>query len=236
MASSKSAQSTAWLFSLKNLLLLPTAGILLGFLIVLGGVWRTGNRLMTGIESFFNAPSPTPQADVSSLIVDRIQGVKELTTAVFVMEAVVPTVQERKLGNFAIATTKLLYIARGEVRAGVDLSELTVDNIKVDDRAVRVQLPAPQILDRKIDVDRSQVYDYDRGFLNLGPDVAPQLQTLAQRKTLDKIVAAACDRGVLEEANERAKLAITQLLSTAGYTKVEVRTTSPSQTCQSSIL
>ncbi|WP_175561151.1 DUF4230 domain-containing protein [Hydrococcus rivularis] len=38
--------------------------------------------------------------------------------------------------------------------------------------------------------------------------------------------------GLLEEANERAKLAIAQLLTMAGYEKVEVNATTPSpETC-----
>lgn len=71
------------------------------------------------------------------------------------------------------------------------------------------------------------MYNYDRGFLSLVPDVAPQLQTLAQRQTLEKIVSTACTEGLLEEANDRAKLAITQLLTTAGYEKIEVTATPP---------
>jgi len=85
-----------------------------------------------------------------------------------------------------------------------------------------VQLPPPQILDSKIDVNRSRVYDYDRGFLNLGPDVAPQLQTLAQRETLQKIVTNACDSGILNEASDRAQSVLTQLLSTAGFRQIEI--------------
>jgi hypothetical protein len=57
-------------------------------------------------------------------------------------------------------------------------------------------------------VRQSQVYDYDRGFLSLGPDVAPQLQTLAQQETLKNIVTQACRQGFLEEANQKAETTI----------------------------
>jgi hypothetical protein len=76
------------------------------------------------------------------------------------------------------------------------------------------------------------VYDYDRGFLNLGPDAAPQLQTLAQQETLKKIVANACREDLLQEANDRAQLVVSQLLNTAGYQAVEVKTQPPApETC-----
>ena len=216
---------------LKNLLLVTGGGITLTVLLSAIGIWQTGNRFFAGISSLFNAPPSTPQVSVPTLVINQVRGASELTTAVFTMEAVVPTSQERKLGEVAIATTKLLYIAQGEVKAGIDLSDLSIKDVEVEDNTIQIQLPPPQILDSKIDVERSRVYDYDRGFLNLGPDVAPQLQTLAQRQTLQKIINTACTKGILEEANERAELAVTKLLTTAGYQKVEVETQPSPQAC-----
>lgn len=110
--------------------------------------------------------------------------------------------------------------------AGVDLGALAAEDVNVSSDTVRIQIPPPRILDSKIDVNRSQVYDYNRGFLNLGPDVVPELQTLAEREALQKVVAAACANGLLEEANDRARLVVTQTLSKAG-TKVAVETQPP---------
>jgi hypothetical protein len=143
------------------------------------------------------------------------------------MDAVVPASQDRKVGELTVGTTKLLYMAQGEVRAGVDLTDLQTKDVVIANDKITVLLPPPEILDSKINVNRSQVYHYDRGFLGLGPDVAPQLQTIAQRKTLSKIMSAACKQGVLATANEKADLAVTQLLKTAGYTDVKVETTPP---------
>ena len=220
---------------LKQFLLLSTSGITLTILIILIGIWRTGNRISAGIEAFFN-PSSSRRVDVPTLVVDRVRGVSELTTAVFVMEAVVPTSEERKLGEIVFASTKLLYVAYGEVRAGVDLSKIAAEDIEIVNNTIKIKLPPPRILDSKIDVRRSRVYSYSRGFLSLGPDVASELQTLAQRQTLEKIVATACDRGLLEDANRRAEIAVTNLLNTSGYIKVEVKTTPPSsQACNSAL-
>jgi hypothetical protein len=62
-------------------------------------------------------------------------------------------------------------------------------------------------------VNRSSVYDYDRGFLGLGPDTAPQLQSLAQQETLKKIQEAACKGNLLAQANDRAQLVVEKLLT-----------------------
>lgn len=216
---------TTWL--LRYFMLMTTGGTVLLVLIFGFSMWRSGSRFFEGLNAIFNTAQPKPQVDVRSLIVRQVRGASELTTAVFTMEAVVPTRQERKLGGYTVGSTTLLYIAYGEVRAGVDLKDLKPENVKIANETIQIQLPPPRILDSKIDVNRSSVYDYDRGFLGLGPDVAPQLQTLAQRETLKKIKSAACKENLLGQANDRAELVVEKLLNTAGYKAVEVKTQSP---------
>ncbi len=217
---------TSWL--VRNLMLMSTGGMVLIALLLGIGILRSGTRFFDGITAIFKAPPAKPQVDVRSLVVSQVRGASELTTAVFTMEAVVPTRQERKIGQYTLGATTLLYIAYGEVRAGVDLKELNPNNVTVVNDTIQLQLPPPRILDSKIDVNRSSVYDYDRGFLGLGPDTAPQLQSLAQQETLKKIKDAACKGNLLAQANDRAELVVEKLLNTAGYKQVVVKTQSPS--------
>jgi len=211
---------------LRNVLLIASGGIAVATLLLLIGIWRTGIHFFDDLKLLFNLPQPAPEVDVHSIVIQQVRGSSELTTTVFTMQAIVPTRQDIEVGNFILGTTKLLYIAYGEVRAGVDLSALAAEDVAVSSDTLRVRLPPPRILDSKIDVNRSKVYDYNRGFLNLGPDVAPKLQTLAQREALQKIVTAACADGVLEKANNRARLVVTQLLK-QGSNKVTVETQPP---------
>ena len=212
---------------LRNLMLMTSGGIVMISLFFGIGMLRSGFRFIEGLHEMFNVSLGKPEVDVRSIIVSQVQGASELTTAVFNMEAVVPTRQDRKVGDYTLGTTTLLYIAYGEVRAGVDLKDLKPENVNVVNDTIQLQLPPPRILDSKIDVNRSTVYDYDRGFLGLGPDVAPQLQTLAQQETLKKIEAAACRENLLAQANDRAQLVVEKLLNTAGYKQVEVKTQQP---------
>lgn len=217
---------------LKYLIFWGTGSISMIVALFFLGIWQTSDRLLTTVEKFFQPQPVKPQIDIPTLVVQQIQGVEELTTTVYTMEATVPTTAERKLGDFVIGTTQLLYVGHGEVRAGIDLSKITTQDITVNNNTIAITLPPPKILDSKIDVDNSYVYNYDRGFLNLGPDVAPRLHTLAQQRTLAKIVDSACHEGILDTANAEAKNAIDRLLNNAGYNEVEINTTSlPSETC-----
>jgi hypothetical protein len=184
--------------------------------------WQWGDRLLPALNSLLNPPKPEPKVAVQSIVLQQVREASELTTASFMMQAVVPTEQDATISGFVIGKTKLLYIAYGEVQAGVDLSQIRDRNVQISGQAIRIQLPAAQILDQKIDVTKSQVYDYNRGFLGLGPDAAPVLQTLAQQEALTQIRQAACDGELLQRASDRAKLVVSQLLNTAGYNSVTV--------------
>lgn len=192
-------------------------------LLLLVGTQRDG-RFWQGLRVMLSPAPSEAKADVRAVVLQQIRGASELTTAVFGMESVVPAHRDRTIAGYTIGKTTLLYIAYGEVRAGVDLSAITADDVQVSGDSAQVQLPPAQILDSKIDVNRSQVYDYDRGFFSLGPDAAPELQSLAQRESLAKLVDAACQQQILVEANQKAELAVTQLLTTAGFESVQVTT------------
>ena len=217
-----SKSSSFW----RQLFFWTAGGINLMILLVLLSIWRTGDRALNFMSNLFKFQPVEPKIENSSTIVQQIRDIQELATTVQTMETIVPVSADRKLGDIPVATTRLLYIARGEIKAGVDLNELTNADIKVSNNSLEINLPPAKILDSKIDVNHSRVYDYDRGFLNLGPDVAPQLQTLAQRKTLVDIVNTACNEGILEEANDKAKQTIGQLLINTGY-QVKIETRSP---------
>ncbi|MBE9141188.1 DUF4230 domain-containing protein [Nodosilinea sp. LEGE 07088] len=192
------------------------------------GIWRSGDRFLEGARIMLTPAPSEPEVDVRSVVVQQLRGASELTTAIFAMEAVVPTQSDRTLAGYVIGSTNLLYIAYGEVRAGVDLAELTPENVQVTgEDAIQVTLPPPKILDSKIDLSKSNVFDYSRGFLGLGPDAAPELQEQAQQEALAKIEEAACSENLLAEANRRAEVTVSQLLATAGFETVTVTTQSP---------
>jgi hypothetical protein len=218
----------SWLKGLS--LILTGSSIMLAALIFLG-MWKSGDRFLANLMGWFAGPKPEPQVDVRSVVVKQVQDASELTTAIFTMEAVVPTQQDSTMAGFVVGTTKLLYIAYGQVRAGVDLSQINPADIQVQGERLLIRLPAPKLLDGKIDVSRSNVYDYNRGFLGLGPDTAPTLQSMAQQKALTKIVESACQEGILQRASDRAKLVVSQLVKVPAYKEVVVEI-APAQACR----
>ena len=217
---SKSTQISPLLWKITSLISKTTLSVLL--FIGIFTVTKNINNLFENLSKTFSYKVTKPEIHDPHLIIQQMNAVSELTTSVFVMDTIVPTSSSRKLGNVVLGKTKLLYIARGEVKAGLDLSKIKPNDININDNRIVIKLPSPQILDSKIDVNHSQVYDYDRGFLNLGPDVAPQLQIQAQRYTIEQIKKTACQQNILNQANDKAVTLITQLMTNAGYSYVKV--------------
>ncbi|MCY7408455.1 MAG: DUF4230 domain-containing protein [Alkalinema sp. CAN_BIN05] len=232
---SKPENRSIWGLLFKTLGLVTSLGTFISGLVILLTIGVSGDWLRKQITAWTTQPQPAPQIDVRSVVVKQVQDSSELTTAIFTMEAVVPTQQDATMGGMVIGSTKLLYIAHGQVRAGIDLSKIGLTDVQAVGDMLTVRLPMPKLLDSKIDVSRSSVYDYSRGALGLGPDVAPQLQTLAQQQALLKITDAACEKGILTQANDRAKLVIGQLLKVPAYKTITVQIQTPDvSTCKAS--
>jgi hypothetical protein len=221
---SSTKSPSPWFTLFKTVGFLLSGGSTLLGLVLLVGLWRMGDGFLTKVTALFSGAKAEPKVDVRSVVIKQVQDASELTTAIFTMEAVVPTQQDAALGRFVFGTTKLLYIAHGQVRAGVDLSQLKPESITVAGDRLFLRLPAPKILDSKVDVNRSSVYDYNRGTLGLGPDVGTNLQTLAQQKALLKIVETACSEGILARANDRAKFVVGQLVKVPPYREIVIET------------
>lgn len=205
-------------------LLVSIGAILLAVAIIAFGLYQQGERFISRAEELFQQPQPTPVIDTRAIIVEQLNGASELTTAKFVMETVVSQAQDRTIGPFTVGQTKLLYVAYGEARAGVNLDEITADDVTVVSDTVTIALPPPKLLDTSIDVDRSYVYDLQRSLL--GP-VDPELQSRAERFARNKIEETACESDILGEANRNAEIAVRSLLRAAGFAEVNVETQPP---------
>jgi hypothetical protein len=208
----------------QKILLFGMGSLSIIVLSIFYNIWQSGDRLLSAVGGLLQLELAISPRETPTSIVQKIQGVRELTTTIYTMETIVPTSADRRWGNISLGTTKLLYIGHGRVRAGIDLSQLTTKNIQITGDRIEIQLPPAKILDSQVDVERSRVYDYDRGFLNLGPDVAPQLQTLAERKTLAAIVNSACKEGILETANQKATATISQLIDVITDKPLKIQT------------
>jgi hypothetical protein len=187
-------------------------------LILIGGIstallWRINPALLSQLLSKVQIESlkaMTPQTSepvvkTQSITVEEIQKLSELTTASLNLQLVIPVEQSVNFGGFEIGKTKVLYIAKTKVQAGINLNKLTEANIQVNpDNSSTLILPEPEILDIKLDHDRSKLYDTKKNTV-FAPDNADQLVLEAQKKAIADSNKEVCDSNLLKEANQSAK-------------------------------
>jgi hypothetical protein len=123
----------------------------------------------------------------------------------------------------------VLFVAIGSVDAGVDFTGLEDGAVEVsDDReSVSLELPPATLREPALDLDRSYVYNRDRGAVDrlqslFGDDrgVPDDLYPLAETKLAE---AARDGSGLVARAERNTRLMLEGLLRSLGFTRVDVR-------------
>ena len=162
-------------------------------------------------------------------VLKSIQSLQDYRAASGHFEVIVDVEQDTRFVPDSIKGQRILFVAIGSVDAGVSFSGLDESAVEVSDnrRTVTIELPPATFREPELDLERSYVYDRDRGAIDriqslLGdnPGVEPELYTLAEEKLAD---AARDGSGLLARAEQNTRLMLEGLLRGLGFTRVEVR-------------
>jgi hypothetical protein len=192
-------------------LLLIVAAIVLVVVLLVAGIWA-------GIkyESHFGSSIHEEGTDT---VVEQIQSLSDLVTVKYVVEKVVILDDQRWYGE-----NRVLLLAHGVVKAGIDLKRLQPGDVKVSGKSIYVHLPPPQLTDAYLDDTKSKVIDHTTGLLrNFDKD----LEQTAREEAVADIRRAAINNGILNDASERAQLELAMFLHQAGYDNVKFDATKP---------
>ena len=161
-----------------------------------------------------------PHEENTATVIQQIQTLSDLVTVKYVVEKVVilDSPPQSTIGQFVQGENRVLLLAHGIVKAGINLQQLKPGDVQVTGKTIRIHLPPPQITDAYLDEHRTKVIDWQRGFLR---DFDKDLEHTARENAVDDIRRAARTDGILTEAGERAKLQLAVFLNQAGYEHVE---------------
>lgn len=154
-------------------------------------------------------PQPTPTIYPSEVtVIEQVQMLGRLETVSYHIEKVVTAESGQGPLGFLLGD-KLLLIARGMVIAGVDLREVGPGDVLVtEDGTVYFRLPKARVFVATLDNQRTQVYDRRTGLAGMNP----QLETAARQQAELLILEAAEEYGLLEKADENARVVMRSLL------------------------
>lgn len=147
-------------------------------------------------------------------VIKSINDLAQLQTASYQMEKIV-TAEKNTDSLLGLFEDTLIFVAVGEVTAGIDLAKLTENDIRATSfQTVTIRLPDPEIFIATLDNENSYVADRDTGLL---ANADPEMETLVRQEAQRQIEAAALEQGILDIADENAQSVLAGLLESLGF-------------------
>lgn len=184
------------------------------FLVVLFAVAVFAVGIWLGTR-FAGKPRSGLHEEQTDSVVEQIQTLSDLVTVKYVVEKVVILDDARWYGE-----NRVLLLAHGVVKAGIDLKRLKPDDVKVSGKSISIHLPPPELTDAYLDDRRSQVIDHTTGLLRT---FDKDLEQSAREEAVLDIRSAAVQNGILDDAGQRAELELALFLQKAGYQEVKFK-------------
>ena len=134
------------------------------------------------------------------MILDKLEIISELHSGIARIQTVITVEEDNELLGIKIGSIRMLYIAVGTVRAGVDIQDWKKNEVLANGLTSEI-LPI-EILDIKIDTEKSRVYHIDK---HLIPPNYMHLQSKAENMAYEEIRKTALECGLLEAAEDNAR-------------------------------
>jgi Protein of unknown function (DUF4230) len=181
-------------------------------LIIVGLVLAIAMGVALFIALLFVRPpamAAPPKIQSTATIVQQVQTLSELVTIKYVLEKVVILDDIKWYGE-----NRVLLVAHGIVKAGVDLQEIKPEDVRLKDKKILLKLPRARITDVYLDDQKTRVVDRFTGLLRA---FDKDLEQNARRQAVEDLRIAARSNRIYEDAEERARLQLANLFHQLGY-------------------
>jgi Protein of unknown function (DUF4230) len=187
-------------------LLLLVALLMLGILFAYSQNWIP----------FLQPPRLTMNA---TTILDRVQGLSQLTTTRYSFSTIITTESEMPEWLKPIYGQKQVMVAVGYVTAGVDMRAIQAGDVQVNGAALTLRLPAPALQDCILDEGKTYIAAQDTG---LFARPATNVDQETRRYAIQQLRQSALEGNILSEAQTQATTAVTQFVNLLGVQSVQV--------------
>ena len=202
-------------------------GVLAALTLVLAVVVGV-DRIRDALPSFDNPFAETTVDRTQPPVLRAIQDIGEYRAASGNYEVIVDLEKDTKLPSELLGE-RMLLVAVGSVDAGVDLSRVEQDAVRVseDGSVATITLPRARLYEAELDLGRSYVYERERGLLDRigsmvsGDEGYEREAYLAAERRLNQAARANGDLTERAEANTRAMLE--SLVRSLGFGRAEIR-------------
>jgi len=154
----------------------------------------------------------------TSTVIQQVRTLSELVTVKYVIEKVV--ILEDVKWVAVLGESRVLMVAHGTVKAGIDLSKMQPSDLEVTGKRVVIRLPPAQITDAYLDENQTRIIERTTGLLRT---FDKDLEQTARQNAVDDIRRAARTGGILKDAEERAEAQLRSLFHELGFAQVDFR-------------
>lgn len=175
---------------------------------------EASSRITTQVAQLFN-PTPTILPDPYTII-NQVRPLARLETIQYSVEKIITAETGQEVFG-ALFGDRLLFVAHGVVIAGIDLSKLTSDDIRINQGILEIDLPDAEIFIATLDNEKSYVYDRETGLFRKSDK---DLESLARQAAEKEIYSAAIEDGILAQAAFNAEVFLERLLDDLGFDEV----------------
>lgn len=138
-----------------------------------------------------------------NIILEKTKALGKLELATYYFKDIVEQTLERDY----LPDPKALIIVYGEATGCIDLTRLTIDDIKSSNDTIYIRLPQAELCQYKIDHSKTHIYDASNAFMN-----EKLLFEEAYKSAEKKIKSAALDAGILSKTEANAELILLPIL------------------------
>jgi len=159
-----------------------------------------------------------PKVQSTSTVIQQVKTLSELVTVKYVIEKVIVLEDVKYVA--VLGESRVLMLAHGIVKAGMDLGKLQPADIELSGKKVILRLPSAQITDAYLDENQTRIIERTTGLLRA---FDKDLEQTARQNAVDDIRRAARIGGILKDAEDRAQTQLRSLLHHLGYEEVEFK-------------
>ncbi len=166
-----------------------------------------------------------PSGSVFSRIADppgilrEVRQLRELVTIRYSIQKVAGLTEN----TVPVGSESILLIVQARVHAGIDLSELRDNDIRVSKDHVEIKLPRAKILHVDLDEKNTRVWDRSKTWWTPWVPYDMDLEKKARVAALASVEQEAIEMGILLDAQVSAQNAIRALLKPFGFEQVTFR-------------
>lgn len=189
----------------KNIIIGSVFGVMLIIIFILG----------------FMQFKPSKVTTVSSLMT-QIKTISELNTVEMYFDVIISSKDAKKVTivkefTIPLSEKSFIFTGKGKVKAGIDLSSLAKDDIKIDDEKITLSLQKPKIT--SAETLEHKAFDEKDGLFN-NVTTEDTLKAVDSFKT--SITKQALENNIIELARVRAEETMKQILKASGYKNVVI--------------